>query len=215
MKPYIILMLSLTFITLGCSNGVVDEHRALQSELEGYAMLYPAAKEGGSLFIDDFEVKTIAVFEFSLDEIDDIGRSYIKCSDVYLDGFYTLINYFYIGGILYLVNNECVLPSEKVQKIKDLSQRVKSYSPISKATRPWDDLSKLYESSLDKLYIPPPHGNGDLVFWTEDNVAVCIERSNNSKSSDLRFDKDESFNQSLAESCRQQLINYGKAPSKL
>ncbi len=214
MKLSTILMLSLALMITACSNGVVNEHKALQSELQDYATLYPANKAGGSLFVDGFEIKSIAVFEFSLDEIDDIGREYLKCSKVYLDGFDTLINYFYTGGILYLISNECALPSEKVQKIRDLNGNVKDYSPASKVTRPWDDLSKLHESSLDKLYLSPPHGNGDPIFWTKDHVAICIERSHNSKNSDAIFDKDESFNQSLAESCRQQLINYGKIPSK-
>lgn len=207
-------MLSLTSMTAACSAGVADEHKALQSELEGYATLYPANKDGGSLFVDGFEIKSIAVFEFSVDEIDDIGRDYLECSKVYLDSFYEIINYFYIGGILYLINNECELPSEKTQKIKDLNENAKNYSLKSKATKPWDDLSKLHAGSLEELYIAPPHGNGDPIFWTKDHVAICIERSHNNKVSDIEHAKGESFNASLAESCRQQLINYGKIPSK-
>ena len=214
MKSFTILTLSLALMAVACSKGVVNEHKALQSELDDYATLYPANKDSGSLFIDGFEIKSIAIFEFSLDEIDDIGREYLKCSKVYLDGFDTLINYFYTGGILYLVSNECALPSEKIKKIRDLYENVKDYSPTSKVTKPWDDLSKLHESSLDKLYLSPPRGNSDPIFWTKDHVAICIERSHNSKSSDLIFDKDENFNQSLAESCRQQLFNYGKKPTK-
>lgn len=206
-------MLSSLLLITGCSDSIVKEHKELQKELLDYATLYPAKDGGGSLFVDGFEIKNIAVFELSLDEIDDIGRDYVNCSEVYLDGFDTLIGSFYIGGILYLINNECALPSVKIEKIKGLSQRVKSYSPLSEATKPWNDLSKLYGSNLDKLYIPPPHGNGDPMFWTRDNVAVCVERSNNSKNSDVVFGKDENFSASIAQSCRQQLINYGKDTS--